>query len=157
VFICVQATNDEPVGTFFPIGNAKSGFEEASIGDLEKRCVTHAIGFIKEFQTHEISGRAGQDTFTLQPPDIQQRNPYWVMSADKIIIDGHSGIWQEPFLNFLAAILFQHVNVSKVDHGISGSPSLTVSDAIVGKAKAAPSSSQGELADYAQRIAPKQS
>src|SRR5262249_55311647 len=42
VFICAQADNDLPVGVVFPLGNAGHAIDEATIGDLEKECVTHA-------------------------------------------------------------------------------------------------------------------
>jgi hypothetical protein len=112
VFVCAQAQNDEAVGTWFPMGNAANGLEEAAIGPLEKRCITHGIGFIDEFRTHTISARAGADPFVLDPPDILEKNPYWMVWAAKEVIDGHGGIWLDPFMCFLAAILFQHVRQS---------------------------------------------
>ena len=29
------------------------------------------------------------------------------------MIDGHGGIWQTPFLQFIASLVFQHVQASK--------------------------------------------
>ena len=113
VFVCVQADNDAPVGTWFPIGNARDRLTEATIGDLERRCVAHAIGFIDEFRTHALHGPAGADAFVLEPPDIRRPDPFWVVRADAAVIDGHGGIWTEPFGRFLAALLFQHVAVSR--------------------------------------------
>lgn len=74
-FVCAQAQNDEAVGTWFPIGNAANGLEEASIGPLEKRSITHGIGFIEEFRTHTISGPAGGEPFVLDSPEIMQKEP----------------------------------------------------------------------------------
>ena len=112
VFVCAQAQNDDAVGTWFPIANTANGLKEASIGQLEKRCVTHGIGFIDEFRTHRIAGPAGPDPFVLDPPQMMQKDPYWLVSASSQVIDGHGGIWLEPFMCFLAAILFQHVSQS---------------------------------------------
>jgi hypothetical protein len=39
VFLCAQAENDQPVGLVFPLGNAGHAIE-ATIGGLEKECVT---------------------------------------------------------------------------------------------------------------------
>jgi hypothetical protein len=149
VFICVQATNDQPVGTFFPIGNFKNCLEEAVIGDIEKRCVSHAIGFIDEFRTHHISGPAGADPFVLDPPDIERPDPFWVVAATKEVIDGHNGIWQKPFLSFLRSVVFQHVARSKAPAAASGS----LSDVIVAKgASKAPEG--GDLAGFARDVGP---
>jgi hypothetical protein len=46
-------------------------------------------------------------------PGSAQANPFWVVGAAKEVIDGHGGIWQTPFLLFIASILFQHVQASK--------------------------------------------
>ena len=113
VFICAQAENDQPVGTWFPIGNIGHKLLEATIGDLEKECVTHAIGFVPSFRTHRLAGPEGDKPFSLTPPDILQPNPFWVAGATKEVIDGHGGIWQTPFLLFIASIVFQHVQDSQ--------------------------------------------
>jgi hypothetical protein len=113
VFLCAQAENDQPVGTFFPIGNVRHRLDEATIGDLEKQCVTHAIGFIPAFRTHRLAGPSDGAPFHLSPSGSRQVDPYWVIGAEPAVIDGHGGIWQTPFLLFLASILFQHVQASK--------------------------------------------
>ncbi|WEK42352.1 MAG: hypothetical protein P0Y64_13260 [Candidatus Sphingomonas colombiensis] len=113
VFICAQAENDQPVGTFFPIGNFTRRLDQATIGDLEKACTTHAIGFIPEFRTHRLTGSSEGASFRLDPPGERQENPYWVVGADKAVINNHSGIWQQPFQDFLADILLEHVEASR--------------------------------------------
>ena len=60
VFICAQAENDQPVGMVFPLGNAGHAITEATIGDLEKWCVTHALGFVPGFRTHALAGPTGR-------------------------------------------------------------------------------------------------
>jgi pimeloyl-ACP methyl ester carboxylesterase len=136
VFICAQAENDQPIGTWFPVGNVGRRLVEATIGDLEKKCVTHAIGFVPTFRTHTLAGPQGNDKFVLTPPDNAQVNPFWVLGATKEVIDGHGGIWQVPFLDFIAALLFQHVQASQK-----------------GKA-AAPGGPSGALAAFARSIGP---
>jgi hypothetical protein len=140
VFICAQAENDQPVGTWFPIGNAGHKLDEATIGDLEKECVTHAIGFVPSFRTHALAGPDGNKPFVLTPPDAAQVDPFWVVGATKEVIDGHGGIWQPPFLHFIASLLFQHVQSSQKGPA---------------KAAAAPKAvPAGDLAAFARSIAP---
>jgi hypothetical protein len=60
-----------------------------------------------------LNGPAGGDPFVLVPPHSKQVNPFWVVGATKEVIDGHGGILQQPFLAFLASIIFRHVHESK--------------------------------------------
>jgi len=120
VFICAQAENDQPVGTWFPVGNIAHKLAEATIGDLEKECVTHAIGFVPTFRTHTLAGPQGGDPFVLTPPGSDQVDPFWVVGATKEVINGHGGIWQPPFLRFIASLLFQHVQTSQKGAAVAG-------------------------------------
>jgi hypothetical protein len=113
VFICAQADNDQPVGMVFPLGNAGHAIDEATIGDLERECVTHALGFVPSFRTHALAGPIGNQPFVLNPPGSAQANPFWVVGAAKEVIDGHGGIWQTSFLLFIASLVFQHVQASR--------------------------------------------
>jgi hypothetical protein len=144
-FICVQADNDIPVGTFFPIGNVKNHIEEATIGSLEGRCTSHAIGFVDEFRTHRISGPSDTTPFVLEPADPLQKNPFWVVRATKEVVDGHGGIWLAPFQKFLEAILFKHVNVSKTPKMARPGAAKPVAEKAAAPREAAPES----LAEYA--------
>ena len=65
-----------------------------------------------------------------------------MVGAAKEVIDGHGGIWQAPFLLFVASIVFQHVQASK--KGPEGA-------AAAARAEAAPS---GDLAEFAKSIGP---
>jgi pimeloyl-ACP methyl ester carboxylesterase len=144
VFICAQANNDQPVGLVFPLGNAGHAIDEATIGDLEKQCVTHALGFVPDFRTHKLAGPTVDEPFVLDPPGTMQADPFWVVGAAKEVIDGHGGIWQTPFLQFIASLVFQHVQASK--KGPSG-----------GAAPAAPTAAgepSGDLASFAKSIGP---
>jgi hypothetical protein len=144
VFICAQAENDLPVGTVFPLGSIGHAITEATIGDLEKWCVTHALGFVPGFRTHALAGPTGNEPFVLTPPDTAQANPFWVVGAAKEVIDGHGGIWQTPFLQFIASLVFQHVQASQ--QGPSG--------AATTEAPSPPAQPSGNLAEFAKSIGP---
>jgi hypothetical protein len=139
VFICAQADNDLPGGMVFPLGNAGHAIDEATIGDLEKECVTHALGFVPTFRTHALAGPMGNQPFVLTPPGGAEANPFWVVGAAKEVIDGHGGIFQPPFLLFIASLVFQHVQASRE------APEGATSDS---KAPA------GDLAAFAKSIGP---
>lgn len=110
VFVCAQAKNDFPVGKLFPWGNWSSPWLQVTRGRLERLAVNHAIGFIRAFHTHELTGPSGGLPFSLSPAAILNPNPFWIVEADKAVINNHSGIWQKPFLLFLASLVLQHVH-----------------------------------------------
>ena len=143
VFICAQAENDQPVGLVFPLGNAGHAIDEATIDDLEKWCVTHAFGFVPSFRTHKLAGPTADKPFALDPPEVAQANPFWMVGAAKEVIDNHGGIWQTPFLLFIASVVFQHVQASKK------APVGAVAEAR--RTEAEPS---GDLAEFAKSIGP---
>jgi pimeloyl-ACP methyl ester carboxylesterase len=140
VFICAQADNDQPVGLVFPLGNAGHAIGEATIGDLEKWCVRHALGFVPSYRTHKLAGPTADKPFVLDPPDILQANPFWVVGAAKEVIDGHGGIWQTPFLLFIASLVFQHVQASKP---VAAAPTAAPRERV---------EPSGDLADFAKSI-----
>jgi hypothetical protein len=144
IFICAQANNDQPVGLVFPLGNAGHAIDEATIGDLEKECVTHAFGFVPSFRTHSLAGPTGNEPFVLTPPGSAQTNPFWVVGAAKEVIDGHGGIWQTPFLLFIASLVFQHVQASKQGPG----------GAAASVAPKEGEAQSGDLAAFARSIGP---
>ena len=81
---------------------------------MEKWCVTHALGFVPGFRTHALAGPTADKPFVLDAARTpMQANPFWVVGAAKEVIDGHGGIWQTPFLQFIASLVFQHVQASK--------------------------------------------
>jgi hypothetical protein len=67
-----------------------------------------------------------------------------VVGAAKEVIDGHGGIWQTPFLQFIASLVFQHVQASK--QGPSG--------AATTEAPSAAAEPSGDLAEFAKSIGP---
>jgi hypothetical protein len=143
VFLCAQAENDQPVGLVFPLGNAGHAIDEATTDDLEKVCVTHAFGFVPSFRTHKLAGPVGDKPFALDPPDIAQTNPFWMVGAAKEVIDGHGGIWQTPFLQFIASVVFQHVQATK-----------KAPVGAVAEARRAGAEPSGDLAEFAKTIGP---
>jgi hypothetical protein len=143
VFICAQANNDQPVGLVFPLGDAGHAITEATIGDLEMECVTHALGFVPSFRTHALAGPTEDKPFVLDPPGITEANPFWVVGAAKEVIDGHGGIWQTPFLQFIASLVFQHVQASKKGRGVAADG-----------ATSAGGQPSGDLASFAKSIGP---
>jgi hypothetical protein len=68
-----------------------------------------------------------------------------VVGAAKEVIDGHGGIWQTPFLQFVASLVFQHVRDTKKGPGGATSP-------------VAPSAGgggpSGDLASFAKSLGP---
>ncbi len=108
---------------------------------MEKWCVTHAFGFVPNFRTHKLAGPTADKPFALDPPGILEVNPFWMVGAAKEVIDGHGGIWQAPFLQFVASVVFQHVQASKKGPEGEAAP----------RAEAAPS---GDLASFAKTIGP---
>ena len=80
----LRAGGERPtVGTVFPLGNALHAIDEATIGDLEKWCVTHAFGFVPGFRTHKLAGPTADQPFALDPPGTTQTNPFWMIGAEK--------------------------------------------------------------------------
>ena len=124
----------------FPLGNAGHAIDEATIGDLEKECVIHALGFVPSFRTHALAGPMGNQPFVLNPAGSAQANPFWVVGAAKEVIDGHGGIFQTPFLLFIASLVFQHVQASRK------APEEAIS--------VAQQASAGDLAVFANSIGP---
>lgn len=143
VFICAQAENDLPVGMAFPLASIGHAFTEATTDDLERECVTQAFGFVPSFRTHKLTGPTADKPFVLDPPDVAQTNPFWMAGAAKEVIDGHGGIWQAPFLQFIASVVFQHVQASK-----------KAPVGAVVEARRAGAEPSGDLAEFAKTIGP---
>jgi len=114
VFVCATAENDDATKWAFPLGNLADRFTQATIGPLERECTIRTIGHVKALETHQLSSPQGGWSFRLAPdPAPEQVNPFWVVQATPEVINGHSGIWQRPFLAFVASLLFLHVRASK--------------------------------------------
>jgi hypothetical protein len=100
---------------------------------------------VPSFRTHKLAGPTADKPFVLDPPDITQANPFWVVGAAKEVINGHGGIWQTPLLQFIASLVFKHVQASK--EGPGGGVGKPVAPTAGGE----PS---GELATFAKSLGP---
>lgn len=79
---------------------------------------------------HDLKMIDASPGFELTSRDPGPQQPYWVVSAKPAVTDGHNGIFQAPFLKFLAALVFEHVAESLVAAGgasVSGYPGPSLS------------------------------
>jgi pimeloyl-ACP methyl ester carboxylesterase len=114
VFVCATAANDWATGLAFPIGNAYCLLTERWRGTQERQAMINTIGHLDWLITHDlkaIAGGAGYERTARSPGSHQ---PYWVISATPAVINGHSGIFQTPFLKFIADLVFAHVKKSLI-------------------------------------------
>jgi pimeloyl-ACP methyl ester carboxylesterase len=110
VFVCATATNDWATGLAFPIGNAYCLLTESWRGVQERQAMIHTIGHLEWLTTHELKAIDTSPGFELRPRTTGPQHPYWVVSAAPSAINGHNGIFQAPFLKFVAALVFAHVS-----------------------------------------------
>lgn len=114
IFVCAYAENDGATKFAFPAGNLVSSLTESSLGRLQALAKNHTIGNVPDFKTHDLSLSNGTESFVLRPdPEAMQPNPFWVVRAQKEIIDGHNGIWQRPFLTFLKSLLWAKAETTR--------------------------------------------
>ncbi|NTG91016.1 hypothetical protein [Agrobacterium rhizogenes] len=130
VFVCACADNDMATGIAFPIGNWFSAIKQSTRTAMQRLCRNRTIGHVDPFRTHTLT--AGGGTFKLDLPDSRLPNPFWIVRADKAVIDGHSGIWKPEFLRFLASLLWVKAQTStggkdpkKRERAISGVTTLS--------------------------------
>jgi hypothetical protein len=108
VFVCATAANDWATGLAFPIGNALSLVTESCRGWQERQAMINTIGHLKWMKTHDLVG-AGAG-YQLNPVSANSEwSPFWVARATPDIINGHNGIFMEPFLRFVGDLVFRHV------------------------------------------------
>ncbi|NTI52817.1 hypothetical protein G6L94_31320 [Agrobacterium rhizogenes] len=126
VFVCACANNDQATGRAFPLGNWISAIKQSVIGPLERECRNRTIGHVDKFTTHQLTAGTGINPFTFSPSEnslklnpslvgenTQQPNPFWVVRATADVINGHSGIWQPPFISFLEKLLYAKTETTK--------------------------------------------
>jgi hypothetical protein len=112
VFVCATAANDWATGLAFPIGNALSLVTESCRGWQERQAMINTIGHLKWMKTHDLVG-AGAG-YQLNPVSANSEwSPFWVARATPDIINGHNGIFMEPFLRFVGDLVFRHVQYSR--------------------------------------------
>jgi pimeloyl-ACP methyl ester carboxylesterase len=110
VFVCATATNDWATALAFPIGNAYCLLTESWRGLKERQAMINTIGHLDWMATHDLKAIDAGPGFQLKPRDEGLQHPYWVVSATPAVINGHNGIFQAPFLKFIAALVFTHVS-----------------------------------------------
>ena len=144
VFICAQAENDQPVGTGVSARQRRAR-DQRSDDRRSGEVVRHPRARLRAELPHpRIGWPDRRQALRADPPDTAQANPFWVVGAAKEVIDGHGGIWQTPFLQFIASLVFQHVQASK--RGPSG--------AATTEAPSAAAQPSGDLAEFAKSIGP---
>ncbi|AVA26063.1 hypothetical protein [Rhizobium sp. NXC24] len=123
VFVCACANNDLATKYAFLAGNFISAFKQSTRGDLQRRILNRTVGHVDDFTTHLIS--TANDSFFLQlkhasgVAPLRQANPFWVVRAEKGVINGHSGIWLKPFRDFLEALLWAKAKTTTGGEDIS--------------------------------------
>jgi hypothetical protein len=76
-----------------------------------------------------------------------------MVGAAKEVIDGHGGIWQAPFLLFIASLVFQHVQASK--SGPSGAEKRAApSPGMESTARREAAKPADDLAEFAKSLPP---
>jgi hypothetical protein len=112
VFVCATAANDWATGLAFPIGNALSLVTESCRGWQERQAMINTIGHLKWMKTHDLVGAGA--SYQLNPVSANSEwSPFWVARAAPDIINGHNGIFMEPFLRFVGDLVFRHVQYSR--------------------------------------------
>ena len=112
VFVCATAANDWATGLAFPIGNALSLVTESCRGWQERQAMINTIGHLKWMKTHDLVGAGA--SYQLNPVSANSEwSPFWVARATPDIINGHNGIFMEPFLRFVGDLVFRHVQYSR--------------------------------------------
>jgi hypothetical protein len=120
LFVCVTARNDWATRFAFRIGNLYSSLVQILLRSAkdwrQSEAVRNTIGHVFWLKTHELaadpSGTDANASFKLSPPadDVLSRTPFWVVQATPEVIDGHSGIFKDRFLYFVACLVFRHAD-----------------------------------------------
>lgn len=104
VFVSVTAENDLATGLAFPAGMAIALLQERTKGRDERQALIRTMGHLPWMRTHSLALRKAGDAqapafrsyannVVLKKVRFADRNPFWVVSATKDIIDGHNEIW----------------------------------------------------------------
>lgn len=118
VFVSVTAENDWATGMAFPAGMAISLLLERTKGWEERQALIKTMGHLSWMQTHELASQQSSQvrapafrtygTSVLKKIRFDDKNPFWVVTAAKDIIDGHNGIWLPAFAAFVQGLLTDH-------------------------------------------------
>jgi hypothetical protein len=126
IFISVTANNDWATGLAFPIGMAISAFGESVRNWRQRQAVVSTMGHLGWMKTHDLSAAASAPRATLQVqgaghpgqhgsatltpvPSVPPGNPFWVVQATKQVVDGHTGIWGQVFVDWVFAEVAAHI------------------------------------------------
>jgi hypothetical protein len=139
VMISVTATNDWATKYAFPLGTWFRKLGEACRGEQQKEALLKTMGHVRWMRTHHLSrrgpapkvanltstaeraagavmqARAGSGQISgvdVTNVDGRTTNPFWVADADPSVIDGHNGITDPDFAEFVAELVEGHVVVS---------------------------------------------
>jgi pimeloyl-ACP methyl ester carboxylesterase len=119
IFVSVTAKNDLATGIAFPAGMAVALLQERVKGREECQALINTMGHLPWMQTHELSLAHTSPTqgvvvqtfnqTVLRKIRFDDRNPFWVVTATKDIVDGHNGIWKSEFSAFVEGLVTGHV------------------------------------------------
>jgi pimeloyl-ACP methyl ester carboxylesterase len=112
VFVCATAANDWATGLAFPAGNAYCLLTERWRGTQERQAMINTMGHLDWLITHDLKAKEESPGYDRTARSPGPHQPYWIMSATPAVINGHSGIFQTPFLRFIADLVFAHVKKS---------------------------------------------
>jgi len=75
----------------------------------------NTVGHLPWMTTHALASPEGGSSYQLaEVADGAPVDPFWVVRAAPAVIDGHNGIFQPPFLHFVADQVFRHVQYSRL-------------------------------------------
>jgi pimeloyl-ACP methyl ester carboxylesterase len=115
VFVSVTAHNDWATGIAFPAGMAIARLQENTLGYEERQALIRTMGHLTWMRTHELSLRGPSEAVgefgsaQLRRIRFSEHNPFWVVGATPDVINGHNGIWQQPFIDFVQSLVLSHV------------------------------------------------
>jgi dienelactone hydrolase/pimeloyl-ACP methyl ester carboxylesterase len=115
VFVSVTARNDWATGIAFAAGMATARLLENTRGYEERQALIRTMGHLAWMRTHELSLRGPSEATgevgraQLRRIRFSENNPFWVVGATPEVINGHNGIWQQPFIDFVQSLILNHV------------------------------------------------
>jgi hypothetical protein len=112
VFVCATGANDWATGWAFPIGNLYCLLTESWLGPQERQAMINTVGHLDWLTTHNLEEISNAPGYELTPRKAGFQHPFWVVDATPAVINGHNGIFQLPFLQFIAGLVFAHVTNS---------------------------------------------
>lgn len=143
VFVAVTAENDDATKILFPLGNFLRLAQEDCATAKEREALIRTMGHIPWLRTHELCaapapvalksqaaaqaamanlsrGGVVEDFGGVRVTAAAQNiphNPFWVAAAKKEVVNGHVGIFQPLFIEFLHALVAAHIHKSDAPAG----------------------------------------